>query len=525
MNMAKLFSKVLKVFSKQPSKSMAPQDEQRLKFALENSPDGLWDWNLITNEVYFSSRWKEMLGFAGDELEGSAEEWENRIHPGDLPRVKNVLDDHLMGKTPVFNCEYRVRCSDGSFKWVFDHAVVVSRDTAGKPLLLIGSYTDITYRRLYEERINSLVTRFESATHAAKFGVLEWDLLKNTISADRQFYSQYGAEAEDFSDALGGWLKHVHPSERDHCEQELRYALIARQQFIITFQVLWPNGTVHSLKIATDIIRNEVGKPIKMLGVQWDVTREQEIDRQKSEFVSLASHQLRTPLTSIRWFTELLLDDKTLSREQKDYVKEIYKGDLRMIDLVDALLNVSRLELGTFTINPRRIDIIEMMKSVLKELKPQILSRSVNVVETYDEKLHSYIADPNLIRIIFLNPLTNAVKYTKKDGTVSVNLAINTKGSTVGGMKLNRDCLTMTIKDTGIGIPQKQQSKIYSKLFRAENAQIEQTEGTGLGLYLLKEIVEQSGGATWFISKENEGTSFFVVLPAAGMTKMSGPQH
>lgn len=513
------------MFSKQSSPAMAIQDQQRLKFALENSPDGLWEWNLVTNEVYFSPRLKEMLGFAKDEIEGSPEEWESRIHPADLSRVKNVLNDHLSGKTAVFNCEYRVRCSDSSFKWVFDHGVVVSRDNAGRPLTLIASYTDITYRRLYEERINSLVTRFESATHAAKFGVLEWDLIKNTISADRQFYAQYGAEAEDFGDALDGWLKHVHPTERDHCEQELRYALIARQQFIITFQVLWPNGTVHSLKIATDIIRNDAGKPIKMLGVQWDVTREQEIDRQKSEFVSLASHQLRTPLTSIRWFTELLLDDKTMSKDQKEYVKEIYRGDLRMIDLVDALLNVSRLELGTFTINPRRIDVIEMMKSVLRELRPQIISRSVNVVEAYDEHLRSYIADPNLIRIIFLNPLTNAVKYTKKDGTVWINLSINKKGTMIGGMKLNRDCLTMTIKDTGIGIPQKQQSKIYSKLFRAENAQIEQTEGTGLGLYLLKEIVEQSGGATWFISMENEGTSFFVVLPAAGMTKMSGPQH
>lgn len=503
------------------SNALDSQDAQRLRFVQQFGQEGLWDWDLVTHELRFSPGWQAMLGYHKNQVKWNVTQFEEQIHPGYFPHIRQALQDNLTGKVPLYECQYQVRCQDGHYKWVLDRGMVTSRDAAGKALFFVGSYTDATAFRAFEDKIHALVTRFESTTSAAHLGVIEWDLTTNTIHADRQFYSQYAATGHDFDRALEGWLAHIHPQDRQRSEQALDYALKNQPQFISTFQVMWPNNAVHSLKIAADIIRDDDGKAIKLLGVQWDITREQEIDQQKSEFVSLASHQLRTPLTSIRWFTEALLEDPNISENQRYNAQEIYRGDLRMIDLVDSLLNVSNIELGTLAIHSESIDLVELTKSVLGDLKPQIIARSITIVEDYQDKLPHYQADTKLMRVLLLNLLSNAVKYTKKRGTVRARLAVLDKTSAIGGKRLRRDSLIIEVSDNGIGIPANQQAKIYSKVFRANNAQEEHTEGTGLGLYLLKQIVTKTGGATWFTSVEGKGSSFYVALPNSGMINVA----
>lgn len=264
------------------------------------------------------------------------------------------------------------------------------------------------------------------------------------------------------------------------------------------------------------------GKVIGAIEAFRDITREREIDKAKTEFVSLASHQLRTPLTAIRWNAELLLSDKNLNDEQRNFVQEVYKGDLRMIDLVNTLLNVSRLELGTFMVEPKPTDMVALARSVVEEQKPEVIQKAINLVENYSENIKPYQADEKLARIIMLNLLSNAIKYTPAKGSIRLQLAMMFRGQTFGGKTLNCDCLVLLVADSGIGIPASQKAHIFTKLFRANNAQTVQTRGTGLGLYIVKEIVEQSGGAIWFESQENKGSSFYVVLRAEGMKQKEG---
>jgi len=256
------------------------------------------------------------------------------------------------------------------------------------------------------------------------------------------------------------------------------------------------------------------GRILGVVVVFRDITREREVDRAKTEFVSLASHQLKTPLTAVKWYSELLLseDAGSVSKKQRKYLNEVQHGNQRMIELVNALLNVSRIELGTFVIEPEQLDLKAVFESVLKELSQPIKTKKLTVKKQYDKTLSLISLDPNIIRIIVQNLLSNAVKYTPENGTVSISVT-----------KRKSDIL-IEVADTGYGIPASQQQKIFTKLFRADNVRKRDTDGTGLGLYIVKSVIEQSGGTIWFESEENKGTTFFVTIPLEGMTRQEGPK-
>jgi PAS domain S-box-containing protein len=262
-------------------------------------------------------------------------------------------------------------------------------------------------------------------------------------------------------------------------------------------------------------LRDIGGNIVGCVVVFRDVTREREVDKAKTEFVSLASHQLRTPLSSINWYTEMLMsgDAGKINNTQRDYLKEVYIGSKRMVDLVNALLNVSRIELGTFAVEPEPVKVIEIAQSVLDELIPSIKEKNIKIVKKFNKKLPVIQADAKLLRIVFQNLLSNAIKYTPKNGSVIIEI------------KKDKEFILCKIKDTGMGIPKSQQKNIFTKLFRADNVRATDTEGTGLGLYIVRAIVEHSGGKIWFKSKEGVGTTFNVKIPLKGMAKREGAKE
>ncbi len=260
----------------------------------------------------------------------------------------------------------------------------------------------------------------------------------------------------------------------------------------------------------TPIILNK--KTIGVIEVFRDITKERKIDKAKTEFVSLSSHQLRTPLSAVSWYTEMLLagDAGKINDTQKKYLEEIYHGNKRMIELVNALLNVSRIELGTLAIEPQPTKITSVADSVLGELVPKIKNKSLKIIKDYDPELPKINIDPKIMRIVFQNLLSNAVKFTP------------VKGSITAIIKKQKASVLIKIEDTGYGIPKDEQEKMFTKFFRADNVREKETEGTGLGLYIVKSAVEQSGGTIEFESVENKGTTFYIKLPLRGMKKKTG---
>ncbi len=254
--------------------------------------------------------------------------------------------------------------------------------------------------------------------------------------------------------------------------------------------------------IVAPVVLNK--KIVGAVEVFRDITKEKEIDKAKTEFVSLASHQLRTPLSTVNWYTEMLLsgDVGEVTLEQKNYLEEIYNGNQRMVDLVNTLLDVSRIELGTFFVDSKPTDVVKLTQSVMSEQQPQVDEKNIKLSSSFENNIPMIHTDPKLLRMVLQNLLSNAIKYTPDAGAIALSLSLDTKKNVL-----------LKITDTGYGIPADQQDKIFTKLFRADNVIGKDTEGTGLGLYIAKSIIEQSGGKLWFESEEHKGTVFYATLP------------
>lgn len=262
------------------------------------------------------------------------------------------------------------------------------------------------------------------------------------------------------------------------------------------------NGVFTAVSDSAAPIKDETGKVVGCVVIFRDVTKERKIDRAKSEFVSVASHQLRTPLSAIKWFLELLISGVAgqLSDEQKHYVTQVNDSNDRMIKLVNELLNASRMETGNITLKQKTVNLNSIVKEAYDELMIKVTEKKQKLILETKGKL-KVNTDPILLRQIINNLVTNANRYTPPGGKITIKT-----------YKKN-SMAVFEVKDTGYGIPENQKDKLFSKFFRADNIITKQTDGTGLGLYIAKSAIETLGGKIWYESKENVGSTFYFSLP------------
>lgn len=248
------------------------------------------------------------------------------------------------------------------------------------------------------------------------------------------------------------------------------------------------------------------------VGIAQDITERLSVDKLKTQFISLASHQLRTPLSALRWLSELLEGrfSKGLTEEQLDIVSDIYESTLQMIKLVNDLLNVSRIESGRVLIQAQTFSPKELTEEVLHLFRLQLSKKEISVQTAYPHEEKTITVDRLLFREVLINLLSNAIKYTPEKGTISITMAFD------------KDVLITSVSDTGIGMPKSEQSKIFSQFFRATNAQRLQESGTGLGLYLVKLILNALQGSIHFESEEGKGTTFHFRVPIHSEIQTTG---
>ncbi len=263
------------------------------------------------------------------------------------------------------------------------------------------------------------------------------------------------------------------------------------------------SGELYEAELHVSPILDEEGNLLFFVGIERDISRMKAVDRMKTEFISLASHQLRTPLSAAKWFGEMLMDGDAgkLTRLQEKYVSKINESNEREIQLVNALLNVSRIESGKIIVSAKLTNLRKLVEGILGDMKVNIAGENKVLLYTVDRNVPEIVIDADLIKHVYVNLLSNAIKYTNQGGKIVVK--IYAKGASV---------ITEVI-DNGIGIPKSEQKRIADKFFRGSNALKKETEGSGLGLYLAKTIVESSGGKIWFESTEGKGTTFKFSLP------------
>ena len=243
---------------------------------------------------------------------------------------------------------------------------------------------------------------------------------------------------------------------------------------------------------------------IGTLVILHDVSREKMVERLKTEFVSLTAHQLRTPLSAVKWTLRMLLDGDLgeITEEQRSFIVKTYRSNERMIKLINDLLNVTRIEEGRYLYKPIFTDIKEICQFVINAHKEGIERKKIKFkFKTPTKKLPKIKADAEKMKLAVGNLLDNAIRYSLPGGKVTMILNYGKKK------------IEFSVKDTGIGIPQDQQDRVFTKFFRAANVLRMATDGTGLGLFITKNIIEAHGGKIWFESEEGKGTTFYFTLP------------
>ena len=275
------------------------------------------------------------------------------------------------------------------------------------------------------------------------------------------------------------------------------------------------NGDVYQAALSIYPVLNEKKNSSFFVCVHTDITQRKKAEQAKTEFVSIAGHQLRTPLSAIRWYLEELLDKPgEMSIEQSEHLAGLYKSTLRMIDLVNSMLDTARLEVGTMIKENEEVDVVLVVNDTVQEQSINAQAQNINIKVNIGSGIKTITTDKKLMRMIVENLLSNAIKYTQPGGEVSVSLVSIVDGAFAGKM-FARDGIGLTVTDNGIGIPEDQVDRVFEKMFRADNARSIEVVGTGLGLYTIKMIINEMGGEIWFDTKEGVGTTFYVYIPYA----------
>lgn len=253
------------------------------------------------------------------------------------------------------------------------------------------------------------------------------------------------------------------------------------------------------------------GRIIGAIEIFRDVSKEQEIDRAKTEFVSIASHQLRTPLGISKWYLEAVKEEGYLGqipRAGQDYLSQVYKSNERVLSVVRDLLSVSRIDQGRIKDNPKMTDLSRLVRTTIQEMRPLAIKKKVKLQLTVrrSDVTHVYI-DPLRFHEVLQNLIANAIEYTPSDGRVRVTL------------DNHHDQFRISVKDTGIGISPEDQKNLFTKFFRSEKGASSNTDGSGLGLYVVKSYVEDWGGKVSVISREGRGSRFIITLPLKEVAK------
>ena len=271
------------------------------------------------------------------------------------------------------------------------------------------------------------------------------------------------------------------------------------------------NGVIYIAKAVISPILDNKKNLIGYIGTEEDITQVKEVDRMKTEFISIAAHQLRTPLTSISWNLDILATETgRITKEQSGIIMNIKEATEALNGLVNSLLNISRIEMGRLAIEPEPTDINKLAGTVIREFEVLFKQKKQTVEYKQARGLKKISIDPKLVGEVYRNLLSNAIKYTPDKGRIKVELLI--KGND----------LVSSVADTGFGIPKDEEEMIFSKFYRATNAKVKVAEGNGLGLYFIKQVVEASGGKIWVESPPSGGTTFYFSVPLAGSKKKKG---
>lgn len=469
-------------------------NSERYELAIAGSNAGLWDWDINTDHVFYSSNLKHLLGYNESEFPPLFSSLESSLHPDEHDDVLAKIKKHLKDDLP-FNMEFRLKHKDGGYLWFL--AIAQSKfNEFKKPIRMVGSLIDITERKDNEEYRLRLAAIVESASDAIVSKNIDGIILSWNPAAEKL----YGYSAEE---AIGKSISMIIPEDG---KKELNHILqtIKNGDALPCFETIrkHKNGLLIPVELVIAPIKNSTGKVIGASVIASDITERKKTDLLKNEFISMVSHELRTPLTSIQGSLALLASGSLgeLSEKAQKILHIGKQNSERLIRLINDILDIEKIESGKMEFNLQPINIGTIVREAidLNQAFAEKFDIKINLVQAVAPYVN---VDRDRLMQVLTNLISNAVKFSFKKSDITLTITSE------------KNIVKVGVTNKGPGIPNGFRKKIFQKFSQATNVGPQSVAGAGLGLSISKEIIEKFNGTIGYTSEINKETTFYFELP------------
>jgi PAS domain S-box-containing protein len=496
------------------------ESEQRWRSLTDALPQLVWSAGPDGACDYFSRQWTQHTGIPEADLLGW--QWLKVLHPDDREPTRKLWTDSVAGRGP-YDVEYRVRRLDGEYRWFKTRGVPI-RDCEGVIFKWFGTCTDMTTSKQLEEELRQANSRLDLAVRGSNVGIFEVDLRDGDYIGGRahfiNLWEQLGnqppeSSVESTADSTA-WMASLHPDDRDRVLSEIRAQLAGvTNDYHVAYRARHRDGSDRWMLVRGTIIRDESGKAVRVTGSRVDVTELKQIENElrqakeaaesanhaKDEFLANVSHEIRTPMNAIIGMTELALDTP-LTNDQRQILKTVKSAGDNLLGLINDLLDFSKIEAGKLELDISEFSLCAALSDTLRALKVRADAKGVDFSwDVRPEVPDSLVGDAGRLRQVLLNLVGNAVKFTDA-GKVSVRVDV------ADAARDGLVALRFTVTDTGIGIPQEKQQRIFRAFEQEDTSTTRKYGGTGLGLTIAARLVDLMGGAISVDSQPGEGSTF-----------------
>jgi PAS domain S-box-containing protein len=495
--------------------------KEQLELVLQASSEGFWDWDLTTNEIYFSPRWKEMLGYADHELDNSFAMWESVIFAADRPAALQLIEDYNTGKREQFAAIQRFHHKNGSTVYVLSRAIHL-KNAAGQVVRMVGSHLDITQTIRIQEALKQSETQLSGILNSSLDGIMafrsvrdaqgqiidfEW-LLINPTACDI-----VGRPAEQL---IGQRMLVEFPGNRDEGLFDLYGQVVesgepARRQFYYNHDGIdcWFEAIAVKLDDGfTVTFRDITTQQQREKALQSATQAATAANQAKSEFLANMSHEIRTPMNAVLGFTELLQQQIT-DRQSQEYLQAIASSGKTLLALINDILDLSKIEAGRLELYPEPISIHALVQDICAIFSHKAIRKGITLNAHLADDLPPYLmVDEVRLRQILFNVVGNALKFTEV-GTINLDVAIRRPPAS----PQQPISLVITVQDTGIGIAPEQQRRIFAPFTQSRGQSNRKYGGTGLGLAITRRLVDLMQGEIHLESELGQGSTFVFTFP------------
>lgn len=494
------------------SEAALRDQELRCRLVVEAANDTLWDWNLLTDRVDWSERLRSVFGHDPQSIDPSIAFWKEHIHPADRERVLSSIESFAQSTEESWRAEYRFRRSDGSYAPVYDRCRVV-RDAHGRPVRMVGSLLDLSDQKRAEQEANEREHRLRLAMEASATGMWDWDVVTGSVSWSSECYGILGMRQGEFDGTAAGFDRLLHPDDRARVWAAVEAAAREQAKYALEFRIVRPSGEIRWVANLGRAVYDEQGQPQRMIGTITDITERKraeealrDADRRKDEFLATLSHELRNPLAPLRNAIELL----RLGGPKDPVTVKVYdmieRQVTQMVRLVDDLLDVSRVSQGKVQLQKVPLDLIAVAQQATEMILPLINARRHELSVQLPTEPVPVKGDPARLAQVVSNLLNNAAKYTDRGGRIALTLE--------RGMRGAMPVAVIRVRDSGRGLDPVALGSLFNLFYQVERNLDRAEGGLGIGLSLVKSLVQlHDGEVEAHSSGLGQGSEFTVRLP------------